>query len=90
MCSVPYVQELCVGIMENAIPCWKALPFCNFSVGATVLFRIYEIALKYRSSRCHVKEGMLPQVFALVSACLSVGTTHQPVCWKVCSFPGHE
>lgn len=72
MCFVLYVQELHVGIAENAISYWKALPFCSFSVGATVLCRVCEIALKCSSSRCYVKEGMLPQIFAAVSACLSV------------------
>jgi len=62
------MQELHVDVMENAIPYWKALPFRNVSVGATVLFRVCETALKCSSSRCPLKDSILPQVFAGVSA----------------------
>lgn len=33
MCSVLYVQELCVGIMENAVPYWKHCLFAALLLG---------------------------------------------------------
>lgn len=76
----------CLGLVENAVPSWKALLFAVPSwkaqllccVAATVLLRVCEIMLKCSSSM--KREGMFLQVSPGVSACLSGSMMDQPVC----------